>query len=74
MGAAQDGSAAPRYGTKGTSMRAVDKEVRFVDGDDRLADELDAAYRAKYHRYPANIVDTVLSAEARSATLKLVPL
>ncbi len=51
----------------------VDKEVRFVDADDDIADELDAAYRAKYRGYAADIVDTTLSAEARSATLKLVP-
>jgi hypothetical protein len=51
----------------------VDKDVRFVDAGDDIADELDAAYRAKYRQYAPNIVDTVLSAEARSATLKLVP-
>lgn len=51
----------------------VDKDVRFVDAADDIDDELDAAYRAKYRSYAANIVDTVLSAEARSATLKLVP-
>jgi hypothetical protein len=51
----------------------VDKEVRFVDADDNIADELDAAYRSKYRRYAADIVDTTLSAEARSATLKLAP-
>jgi hypothetical protein len=51
----------------------VDKDVRFVDAGDDIADELDAAYRAKYRRYAANIVNTVLSAEARSATLQLVP-
>lgn len=52
---------------------SVDKDVRIVDAGDDIADELDAAYRAKYRRYAANIVSTVLSAEARSATLKLVP-
>ena len=41
------------------------------DGD--VADELDAAYRAKYRRYPANMVNSVLSPKARSATLKLMP-
>jgi hypothetical protein len=51
----------------------VDKDVRFVDADHQIDDELDAVYRAKYRLYAANIVDTVLSAEARSATLKLVP-
>jgi hypothetical protein len=51
----------------------ADKDVRFVDADHDIDDELDAVYRTKYRRYAANIVDTVLSAEARSATLKLVP-
>jgi hypothetical protein len=51
----------------------VDKDVRFVYAADGIADELDAAYRAKYRRYAANILNTVLSAEARSATLQLVP-
>jgi hypothetical protein len=51
----------------------VDKDVRFVDAAADIADELDTAYRAKYRRYAANIVSTVLSAEARSATLQLVP-
>ena|ERR1700693_161135 len=51
----------------------VDKDVRFVDAAGDIADELDAAYRAKYRRYAANIVNTVLSAEARSATLQLLP-
>jgi hypothetical protein len=36
-------------------------------------DEIDAAYRAKYHRYADSIVNSVLSPQARSATLKLVP-
>jgi hypothetical protein len=36
-------------------------------------DELDAAYRTKYRRYAASIVETIVSAEARAATLELVP-
>ena len=52
----------------------VDKDVTFVEGDDQaISDALDAAYRTKYRRYAASIVDTVVSPEARSATLKLVP-
>jgi hypothetical protein len=51
----------------------VDKDVRFADVVVGIADELDAAYRAKYRRYAASILNTVLSAEARSATLQLVP-
>ena len=51
----------------------VDKDVTFVDADPDLNDQIDAAYRTKYRRYAASIVGSVLSAEARSATLKLVP-
>jgi hypothetical protein len=50
----------------------VDKDVSLVETDD-LTDELDAAYRAKYHRYPDSIVGSILTPEARAATLKLVP-
>jgi hypothetical protein len=50
----------------------VDKDVLLVETDD-MDDEIDAAYRAKYHRYAENIVGSVVSPEARSATLKLVP-
>src|SRR5512147_793494 len=51
----------------------VDKDVSFEDGDATFNDQIDAAYRTKYHRYAASIIDSVISAEARSATLKLVP-
>jgi hypothetical protein len=50
----------------------VDKDVSLVETDD-VNDALDAAYRTKYRRYAASIVDSVVSAEARAATLKLVP-
>jgi hypothetical protein len=36
-------------------------------------DELDVAYRTKYRRYAASIIDHITSPEARAATLKLVP-
>jgi hypothetical protein len=51
----------------------VDKDVELVETDD-ANDELDAAYRTKYHRYAAGIIDSITSPEARAATLKLVPL
>jgi hypothetical protein len=38
-----------------------------------VADELDAAYQSKYRSYPANIVGTVSTQQARDATLRLVP-
>ena len=50
----------------------VQKDVAFVDADHGI-DEIDAAYRAKYHRYADSIVDSVVTPKARAATLKLVP-
>jgi hypothetical protein len=50
----------------------VDRDVSLVETDD-LGDEIDAAYRTKYRRYPAGIVDSVLSPDARAATVRLVP-
>ncbi len=52
----------------------VDKDVSFVDvSDSDLNDPIDAAYRTKYRRYAASIVNSIVSPEARSATIKLVP-
>jgi hypothetical protein len=51
----------------------VEKDVTFVDAAPEVEDRIDAAYRTKYRRYAASIVDTTLTADARSATLKLVP-
>ena len=50
----------------------VGKDVLLVETDD-VDDELDAAYRAKYRRYAASIIDSIVSPQARAATLKLVP-
>ncbi len=51
----------------------VDKDVTFVDADPDLNDQIDAAYRSKYRRYAASTISTIVSPEARSATIKLVP-
>ena len=51
----------------------VSRDVSLAEPDADVADELDAAYQSKYRRYPANIVDTVSTAQARGATLRLVP-
>ena len=53
----------------------VDKDVTFVavDAVDEVNAAIDAAYRAKYRRYPASFVDAVLTPEAKSATIKLRP-
>ena len=50
----------------------VDKDVRLVEVGD-LNEEIDAAYRTKYRRYAASIIDTIVSPQARAATLRLVP-
>jgi hypothetical protein len=52
----------------------VDKDVTFVEeSDPNLNEQIDAAYRTKYQRYAANIINTTLTPEARSATIRLVP-
>jgi hypothetical protein len=51
----------------------VSRDVTFADPGAGLDDELDAAYRAKYHQYAASIVDTIVSPLARSATIRLAP-
>jgi len=52
---------------------SVSQDVTFADPGPGLDDQLDAEYRAKYHRYPANIVNSILTPQARSTTVKLVP-
>jgi len=50
------------------------KDVSFVEeSDPGINAQIDAAYRAKYHRYAASIVDSIVTPKARSATLRLVP-
>ncbi len=52
----------------------VDKDVTFIEeADPTINDQLDAAYRTKYRRYAANIISSIVSPNARSATIKLVP-
>jgi len=49
----------------------LEQDVTFVETDERN-DEIDAAYWAKYRRYPS-IVPSIVAPAARAATLKLVP-
>ncbi|SRR5712691_1203021 len=51
----------------------VQQDVTFLDADHDIGDEVDAAYRAKYRRYAGSILNSVLTPEARSTTIKLVP-
>jgi hypothetical protein len=51
----------------------VQQDVTFIDAGHDLDAAIDAAYRGKYGRYAGSILNSVLTPEARSATLKLVP-
>jgi hypothetical protein len=49
----------------------LEKDVVFLDVAPDLNDDIDAAYRTKYHRHGATYVNMMVSAAARSATIKL---
>jgi hypothetical protein len=52
----------------------VEKDVTFVEETTpEINTQIDSAYRTKYRRYAASIISTIVSPEARSATIKLVP-
>src|SRR5437879_2305354 len=51
----------------------IEKDVTFVDADPDINDQIDAAYRTKYRRYAASIVNHIVSPAARPATIKLRP-
>lgn len=58
----------------GATSGGVERDVTLVEeSDPGLNDRVDAAYRAKYRRYSKSIVDSMVTPDARSATLKLVP-
>jgi hypothetical protein len=45
----------------------------FIDAEDEVDGQIDAAYRDKYRRYAGPILDSVLTPQARAATIELVP-
>ena len=52
----------------------VDKAATFMEEpDSNINEQIDAAYRLKYRRYAASIIGHIVSPEARSATIKLLP-
>ena len=51
----------------------VEKDVTFLDADHDIDAKVDAAYRAKYRRYAGSILNSALTPQARSTTIKLVP-
>ncbi len=51
----------------------VERDVSFEQPAEEVASEVDAAYHAKYDRYGARMVGTVVSPEASRSTLRIVP-
>ena len=52
----------------------VRKDVTFVaETDENINDRIDDAYRTKYRRHGGRYVDPMVAAQARAATIKLVP-
>ena len=53
----------------------IHKEVTFVEESaPDINTKIDAAYRSKYRRHGAQYVNSMVTPEARAATIKLVPL
>ena len=51
----------------------LERDVTFEEAGPSINDEIDAAYQTKYRRYAGRILNSVLTPEARSTTLRLVP-
>lgn len=51
----------------------IRRAVTFAVADDSAHDAIDAAYHAKYDRYGASIVGSVIGRAARAVTFRLVP-
>ena len=55
------------------SVGGVEKDVTIADADRAVLDKVDAAYREKYGRRYASIVQSITDAEHRATTLRLAP-
>jgi hypothetical protein len=70
-----------RLGDRGAQERdeghveagGVEKDVTFAEADHGLDDEIDAAYRSKYRGYTPSVVESMVTPEVRSTTLRLAP-
>jgi hypothetical protein len=51
----------------------VDKDVTFQDADASINDQIDDVYRNKYRRHGAQYVNSVITPESRSTTIKILP-
>jgi hypothetical protein len=62
-----------RSGTGRIRAGGVERDVAFEEPGPEAADDVTAAYHAKYDRYGPRMVGTVVSPEARTSTLRLDP-
>jgi hypothetical protein len=60
-------------GTGRIRAGGVERDVSFEDADPGVRPAVDAAYHAKYDRYGAKIVNTVVGPETAAVTIRLVP-
>ena len=60
-------------GTGRIRAGGVEKDVEFADASDASHSAIDAAYHAKYDRYGASIVNTVVGPNAVDTTIRVVP-
>jgi hypothetical protein len=51
----------------------IERDIAFEDATHDSDAEIDDAYISKYRRYEGRILNSVLTPEARSTTLKVVP-
>jgi len=65
--------AAHRAGHGRVHAPGMERTVEFVDVLDERVDAIDSAYRTKYRRYSASLVNTMVTPEARATTLELKP-
>jgi hypothetical protein len=56
------------------SAGGVEKDVTFVEVGDEVNDQVDAAYRIKYRRYAASIIDSINGSTARGDDQARAPL
>jgi hypothetical protein len=56
-----------------SSAGGVTSDATFVDAEGDLEDRIDGAYRTTYRRSSPGIAGGVLTPQARSATIRLIP-
>jgi uncharacterized protein DUF2255 len=63
----------PNGGRRSDRAGGVERDVAFEVPEPEVADGISGAFHAKYDRYGASIVGTVVSPEAARSNLRLVP-